>query len=148
MKSRKDQQSVYQRMKERLKRDKAKTHVLPISPLGLMEMTRQRAQESLIGAVYEACPYCHGRGKIKSAMTMSVELQRALHLAMRKFPDIHELKIVVNPHILQRLRTEDEELLIEIERKYAGRLTFRSDPTYHHEKFTIIDVQANSEIKP
>jgi ribonuclease G len=147
MKSRKDQQAVYQRMKERLKRDKAKTHVLPISPLGLMEMTRQRAQESLIGAVYEACPYCHGRGKIKSAMTMSVELQRALHLAMRKYPDIHELKIVVNPHILQRLRTEDEELLIEIERKYAGRLTFRSDPTYHHEKFTIIDVQGNSEIK-
>src|SRR3954470_13254152 len=47
MKSRKDQQLVYNLMKEQLKRDKAKTHVLPISPLGLMEMTRQRAQESL-----------------------------------------------------------------------------------------------------
>ena len=46
MKSRKDQQTVYQRMKDRLRRDKAKTHVLPISPLGLMEMTRQRAAES------------------------------------------------------------------------------------------------------
>jgi ribonuclease G len=147
MKSRKDQQTVYQRMKERLKRDKAKTHVLPISPLGLMEMTRQRAQESLSGAVYENCPYCHGRGKIKSAMTMSVELQRALHLTMRKYPEIHELKVVVNPHILQRLRTEDEELLIEIERKYAGRLTFRSDPSYHHEKFTILDTQTNQELK-
>jgi len=147
MKSRKDQQTVYQRMKERLKRDKAKTHVLPISPLGLMEMTRQRAQESLSGAVYEACPYCHGRGKIKSAMTMSVELQRALHLTMRKYPEIHELKVVVNPHILARLRTEDEELLIEIERKYAGRLTFRSDPSYHHEKFTILDTQTNQELK-
>jgi ribonuclease G len=56
MKSRKDQQSVYQRMKERLKRDKAKTHVLPISALGLMEMTRQRAQESLNSTVYEPCP--------------------------------------------------------------------------------------------
>ena len=44
MKSRKDQQPVYQRMKDRLRRDKAKTHVLPISPLGLMEMTRQRAR--------------------------------------------------------------------------------------------------------
>jgi ribonuclease G len=148
MKSRKDQQSVYQRMKDRLKRDKAKTHVLPISPLGLMEMTRQRAMESLSGAVYEACPYCHGRGKIKSAMTMSVELQRALHLTMRKYPESHELKISVNPHILQRLRTEDEELLIEIERKYAGRLTFRSDPSFHHEKFTIVDVQSGQELKP
>src|SRR4028118_1706833 len=66
MKSRKDQQSVYQRVKERLRRDKAKTHVLPISALGLMEMTRQRAAESISGTVYDSCPYCHGRGKIKS----------------------------------------------------------------------------------
>jgi ribonuclease G len=148
MKSRKDQQTVYQRMKERLKRDKAKTHVLPISPLGLMEMTRQRAQESISGAVYEACPYCNGRGKVKSSMTMSVELQRALHLVLRKWPDVHELKVTVNPHVLQRLRAEDEELLIEIERKYAGRLTFRADPTFHHERYMIVDVQTGTELKP
>ena len=148
MKSRKDQQAVYQRMKERLKRDKAKTHVLPISPLGLMEMTRQRAQESISGAVYEACPYCNGRGKVKSSMTMSVELQRALHLVLRKWPDVHELKVTVNPHVLQRLRAEDEELLVEIERKYAGRLTFRADPTFHHERYMIVDVQTGNELKP
>jgi len=147
MKSRKDQQAVYQRMKDRLRRDKAKTHVLPISPLGLMEMTRQRAQESISGAVYESCPYCNGRGKVKSSMTMSVELQRALHQTLRRYPDVHELKVVVNPHILQRLRTEDEELLIEIERKYAGRLTFRGDPAYHHEKFTVMDALTNQELK-
>ena len=147
MKSRKDQQAVFQRMKERLKRDKAKTHVLPISPLGLMEMTRQRAQESISGAVYESCPYCNGRGKVKSSMTMSVELQRAMHLVLRKYPDVHELKVTVNPHVLQRLRTEDEELLIEIERKYAGRLTFRSDPTYHHERYTIVDSNTGQELK-
>src|SRR5438034_5287502 len=62
MKSRKDQQLVYNLMKERLKRDKAKTHVLPISPLGLMEMTRQRAQQSLSETIYQNCPYCGGRG--------------------------------------------------------------------------------------
>src|SRR6184192_3527764 len=57
MKSRKDQQAVYSLMKERLNRDKARTHVLPISQLGLMEMTRQRAQESLSDTIYENCPY-------------------------------------------------------------------------------------------
>jgi len=147
MKAPKDRQAVYQRMKDRLRRDKAKTHVLPISALGLMEMTRQRAQESISGAVYESCPYCNGRGKVKSSMTMSVELQRALHLTLRRFPDVHELKVIVNPHVLQRLRSEDEELLVEIERKYAGRLTFRSDPTYHHEKFTVLDATTNQELK-
>ena len=106
MKSRKDQQQVYDRMKERLKRDKSKTHVLPLSSMGLMEMTRQRAQESLSSSVYVSCPYCSGRGKVKSAMSMSVELQRTLNALMRKHQDtIHELKITVHPEVLQRLRT-------------------------------------------
>ncbi len=148
MKSRKDQQAVYSRMKERLKRDKAKTHVLPISTLGLMEMTRQRAQESLSGSIYENCPYCHGRGTVKSSTTMSVELQRSLHQVMRKNPDLHEFKVTVSPHLLTRLRAEDEELLIEIERRYACRLTFKSDPTYHHEQFMIVDAVSGSEMKP
>ena len=148
MKGRKDQQAVYNRMKERLRRDKAKTHVLPISTLGLMEMTRQRAQESLSGSIYENCPYCHGRGTVKSSTTMSVELQRSLHQVLRKHPDMHEFKVTVSPHLLQRLRAEDEDLLIEIERRYACRLTFRADPAMHHEQFQIHDTLTNSEMKP
>lgn len=146
MKSRKDQQTVYQRMKERLRRDKAKTHVEPISPLGLMQMTRQRAQESVSSTMYDPCPYCNGRGKVKSAMSMSVELQRTLHQVMRRFPEVHDLKVIVHPHLLQRLRSEDEELLVDIERRYAGRLTFRSDPSIHHEKFTILDAMSNQQL--
>jgi ribonuclease G len=147
MKNRKDQQMVYNRMKDRLRRDKAKTHVLPISPLGLMEMTRQRAQESLTGSMFVTCPYCHGRAVIKSPMTMSVEIQRALHSVLRKNPETHDVKIIVNPEVLNRLRSEDEELLVEIERKYAGRLTFRTDPTFHHEKFLILDSSSNQELR-
>src|SRR5438067_13432389 len=113
-----------------------------------MEMTRQRAQESLAGSIYETCPYCNGRGKVKTAMSVSVELQRELHQVMRKYQDtIHEIRVIVNPHVLQRLREEDEELLIEIERKYAGLLTFRGDPTYHHEQFMITDANTNQELK-
>jgi ribonuclease G len=148
MKGNRDRQMVYNRMRDRLLRDKAKTHVLQISQMGLMEMTRQRAAESLSTAVYEVCPYCSGRGKVKSPMTMSVEIQRTLHTILRKFPDIHDVKVAVNPHVLQRLRAEDEELLVEMERKYAGRLTFRSEPTYHHEQFLVTDAATGAELKP
>jgi ribonuclease G len=148
MKNRKDQQMVYNRMKDRLKRDKAKTHVLPISQLGLMEMTRQRAQESLTGSMFVTCPYCNGRAVVKSPMTMSVEIQRALHAVLRQKPDVHDVRVIVNPEVLNRLKSEDEELLVDIERKYAGRLTFRTDPTYHHEKFVILDGSNNHELKP
>ncbi|MEO8204947.1 MAG: Rne/Rng family ribonuclease [Chthoniobacterales bacterium] len=138
MKNRKDQQTIFARMKERLRNDKARTHVLPLSSLGLMEMTRQRAQESLTDSHYTPCPYCDGRGIVKSPMTMSVELQRTLHSILRNHQEsVHELKVTVHPDVLNRLRSEDENLLVEIERKYAGRLTFRADPTCHLEKFVI-----------
>ena len=148
MKSRKDQQLVYALMRERLKRDKARTHVLPISQLGLMEMTRQRAQESLSDTIYENCPYCAGRGVVKTSMTTSVELHRTLNTVMRKYQDtVHEIRVILNPDVLKRLREEDEELLVELERRYAGRLMFRGDPTFHHEKFTITDANTGAELK-
>jgi ribonuclease G len=149
MKSRRDQQAVFNLMKERLKRDKARTHVLPISQLGLMEMTRQRAQESLSDTIYENCPYCGGRGVVKTTMTTSVELHRTLNTLMRKYQDsIHDIRVILNPDVLKRLKEEDEELLVELERRYASRLMFRGDPTYHHEKFVITDANTGVELKP
>src|SRR5213082_2568807 len=149
MKSRRDQQTVFNLMKERLKRDKAKTHVLPISSLGLMEMTRQRAQESLSDTIYQNCPYCGGRGVVKTSMSTSVELHRTLNTVMRQYQDsIHEFRVILNPAVLKRLKEEDEELLVELERRYAGRLMFRGDPSFHHEKFTITDANTGVELKP
>lgn len=149
MKGRKDQQAVYQRVRDRLRRDKARTHVLPISQLGLMEMTRQRAQESLASSQFTVCPYCNGKGVVKSPMTMSVELQRALHSVMKKHQeDVHEIKVIVHPELLARLRESDEDILIDIERRYAGRLSFRSDPTYHQENFTITNALTGDELRP
>jgi ribonuclease G len=148
MKRRKDQQMVYNLMRERLKRDKARTHVLPISQLGLMEMTRQRAQESLSESIYENCPYCGGRGVVKTSMTTSVELHRTLNTVMRKYQDaVHDYRVILNPDVLKRLKEEDEELLVELERRYASRLTFRGDPTYHHERFIVTDAGTGAELK-
>ena len=147
MKSRRDQQAVYHRMRDRLKRDKARTHVLPISALGLMEMTRQRAQESLSSSHYSSCTYCGGKGVVKSVMTMSVELQRVLHTLMKRHQDeVHEFKVTVHPDLLARLRNEDDELLADIQRRYSSRLTFRSDPSLHSEKFIVENALTNQEL--
>jgi ribonuclease G len=149
MKSRRDQQSVYQRMKDGLRRDKAKTHILPISQLGLMEMTRQRHSESVRAAVYDDCPYCKGRGKVKSAITMSVEIQRKLSEILKKRSrdeSDFQLRIVVHPTVLERLRTEDEKHLIEMEKRYFGKLSFRADPAMHAEQFKIVNVANNEEL--
>jgi len=149
MKSRRDQQQVYQRIKEGLRRDKAKTHVLPISQLGLMEMTRQRHSESVRAAVYDDCPYCKGRGKVKSAITMSVEIQRKLNEILKKRSrdeSDFQLRIAVHPTVLERLRTEDEKLIIEMEKRYFGKLSFRPEPNFHAEQFKIVNVATNEEL--
>ena len=149
MKHPRDRQHVYQRVKEGLRRDKAKTHILPISQLGLMEMTRQRHSESVHAAVYDECPYCKGRGRVKSALTMSVEIQRKLGEILKKRPrdeSDFQLRIVVHPSVLDRLRNEDEKHLIEIEKRYFGKLSFRADPALHAELFKIINVANNEEL--
>lgn len=149
MRSRRDQQLVYQKIRDGLRRDKAKTHILPISQLGLMEMTRQRHSESVRSAVYDDCPYCKGKGKVKSAETMSVEIQRKLGEILKKRPrdeSDFQLLIVVHPTVLQRLRAEDEKHFIEIEKRYFGRLKYRSDPATHAEHFKIINAATNEEL--
>jgi ribonuclease G len=149
MKSRRDQQQVYNRVKDGLRRDKAKTHILPISQLGLMEMTRQRHSESTRSAVYDDCPYCKGRGKVKSVVTMSVEIQRKLQEILKKRTRDEtdfQLRIVVHPTVLDRLRTEDEKHLIEMEKRYFGKLSFRADTGMHAEQFKIVNVENNEEL--
>ena len=149
MKSGRDRQQVHNRMRDGLRRDKAKTHILPISQLGLMEMTRQRHSESVRAAVYDDCPYCKGRGKVKSTVTMSVEIQRKLQEILKKRTrdeNDFQLRIVVHPTVLDRLRTEDEKHLIEMEKRYFGKLSFRADTGMHAEQFKIVNVETNEEL--
>jgi len=137
MKTKRDQNLVYRTLREALSRDKARTNVLPISQLGLLEMTRQRVEESIYTSTYEECHYCGGRGRVKSPLTMSVELQRRLSVALRKNKGAHAMKISVNQIVLDRLRREDEQALIAMEKKFQGHLTFVADPHLHMEEFNI-----------
>jgi ribonuclease G len=147
MRNRKDQQAVYRRMRDRVRRDRAKTQILQISQLGLMEMTRQRLNESLTDSFTESCPYCQGRGAIKSTVTMSIELQRKIDAAMGLRNDIQELVIIVHPDVMQRLRSEDSNILVELERKHNARFTFRSDPSYHREQILLTDPATGDPVK-
>ena len=152
MKERRHRNAVYDKMVELMSEDKAKTHILPISSLGIMQMTRQRQQESLSANLYTGCPYCHGRGTVKSATTMSVELQRRLssvarRLQARKDGKEYSLRVHVHPSILERLRSEDSDLLVRMEKLFSVKLAFRADPNYHVENFKIINANTNEEYR-
>lgn len=149
MRNRRDQNAVYRTMKERLKKDKAKTQVLQISSIGLMEMTRQRLNESLREVLFEPCVYCEGRGRVKTTMSMSVEIQRKLStiIAQEDRESEGDLIVVTNPDVLNRFKEEDSKLLTDLERAHNGRLIFRGDPAAHREMFQILDAKTEKVIE-
>lgn len=149
MKSRKHQNAVYRAMKTAVKRDRARTNVLPISELGIMEMTRQRAEESILSSMYVDCPYCRGKGMVKSTLSMSVDIQRQIAAVIRRNArsgGVTDLQIVVHPTVLDRLRKEDEKFLVDLQEKHEGKLMFKSDPNRHTESFAIMDARNGNVI--
>ena len=152
MKERRHRNAVYEKMVQEMSQDKAKNHILPISTLGILQMTRQRQQESLSSNLYTDCPYCRGRGIVKSATTVSVELQRKLssvvrRLQLRKDGKEYSLRVLVHPSILERLRSEDAELLVRMEKLFGVKLAFRADLNYHVENFKIINAVTGEEYR-
>jgi ribonuclease G len=69
---------VFMALKEALSKDKAKTYILRMSELGLIEMTRKRTRENLTRLLSEPCSYCEGRGTLKSKKTICCEIFRDL----------------------------------------------------------------------
>lgn len=152
MKNRKDRKAVFDLVWKEMSKDKAKCHILPISSLGVMQMTRQRSQESTSSGMYVDCPYCQGRGIVKSVRSLSIEIQRKLVSIIRHFQkrtrlgEALRLRVLLHPLVLERMRTEDEALLLDIENSYNARLSFRADPSFHLENFKIIDPQTGYEM--
>ena len=145
MKLRKHQSQVYKALRAALKRDRARTNVLPISELGLLEMSRQRQDRSLLSMLTSRCPYCHGHGVVKSPLAISIELQRRLASILKKARIEGRsvmLKVVIAPQVMARLRTEDANLLSRLQKEYSTRLTFVSELHRHPESFSILDSES------
>ena len=125
MRSRRDQNTVFRALKQALLADRAKIKAYPISPLGLVEMTRQRENESVRSTVFAPCPYCDGKGLIKSATSMSVEIQRRLQEILRRRRGKNQLRVTVPPQTLERLKNEDAALLTVLEQEFGPYRTRR-----------------------
>jgi len=82
MKSAEHKRELHQKMKEYLKEDRSKTNVLPVSRLGLMQLTRQRVRPEMNVATQEQCPACEGTGKIDASIAVAESIERSLQLVL------------------------------------------------------------------
>lgn len=149
MSHQRDRDTVFRAMERHLRNDKARTKVLPISRFGLMELTRQREHESVKDTVYDLCPYCNGSGHVKSAISMSVEIQRSLKeiLKRKRRNKDFAVRVIMHPSIMARLKNNDADLLRELQNVYGKDLQFRADPTVHIEDFKLVDPETGLPVE-
>ncbi|MBL8679433.1 MAG: Rne/Rng family ribonuclease [Myxococcales bacterium] len=127
---------VYKALAEALAKDKAKTSILRISELGLIEMTRKRTRESLGRQLYEPCFYCDGTGHTSSRLTIAYEVLRQIR---RERDQLKGYTIVVHAHpaVADALKHEAKEAFEEAQRRYQRRIVVMSKPEYHIEQFDL-----------
>ncbi|HPX60208.1 MAG TPA: Rne/Rng family ribonuclease [Deltaproteobacteria bacterium] len=131
-----NREKVFTALEDALKSDKSKTNIQKISELGLVEMTRKRVRESMGRMMCEPCPYCEGRGYIKSKTTVCHEIFRELR---REMLDIRGSKatVSVHPQVADLLYDEERRGLEELEKRFKKRVTVRARPGFHQEQFEI-----------
>ncbi len=131
-----DREKVYSALSKALKRDRAKSNVLKISALGLVEMTRKRVRESLGRTLTEPCFYCQGRGTLKSKTTVSYEIFRELLRIADNF-NSNTIQIFAHPDVVETLYNNEKEVVQHLEELLNKRIVIRAKETLHLEKFTI-----------
>ncbi len=130
---------VYKALIEVLKGDKAKTTVVRISELGLVEMTRKRTRESLGRTLYEACFYCDGTGHLQSKTTVCTEVLRQVRREKDSLPGY---KIVINAHpaICDMLQREQKAALEYASSRFTRQIVLQPRKDYHLEQFDLAGV--------
>ena len=121
-----DRRRVSEALGLALKRDKARTSVLKISELGLVEMTRKRTRESLEAFLTEQCPRCQGRRVVKSIATVAAEVIRGIRreTAQRTLGDMVIVKL--SSEVARYLYDNGAKDLEALEEKLGAKVVLRS----------------------
>ncbi|MCP4298114.1 MAG: Rne/Rng family ribonuclease, partial [Proteobacteria bacterium] len=135
-----NRQDVYLKFKHELKRDKARTKILPISEIGLVEMTRKRNRENLGRYLREPCHYCDGTSRIRSPATVIYDIYREIvRLSDSKYTP-QSLLLGIHPDVADYLEVEEMETFRAMERMLKGSISVRTSERYHHEQFELLEL--------
>jgi ribonuclease G len=127
---------VVQALEAAIERDRAKTNILNISSIGLVEMTRQRMRRSIESTSYEKCPYCSGRGMIKSSSTVSIEAARKLERFLSK-TRTREVLVTLHPEVASYISDPKRRIVNALERRFRVRIRVIEDKNLHAEDMKI-----------
>ncbi len=141
----KNRQLVENALNEELERDRTKTYVVEISPLGLVEMTRQNVTDGPREILTDPCPTCAGDGVVVSAETHAVEAERKLrrHIAGSK---AEAFLVEMHSEVARLLTGPDGSRLEELEKETGKRFAFKTKKSFRLDRFEILAAGKASEI--
>lgn len=133
MKKASNRNKVVAALEQAVARDRAKIRILPITRLGLVEMTRERKRESTNSLLTEECPECHGSGRVLSSESIRIKIQREIHNMTMGRPGGH-LRVVCHPILCEVLKKKQGM----IEKNVHRSVKVSADPQLTWEDYRII----------
>lgn len=130
-------EEVYRTFQEFLKADRAKITVVPISPLGLVEMTRERLRESLADKLTESCECCGGVGRRSSPLLAAHDILRQLLADTREFPGFR-FTVRAHPEVASLVVSEGQEVLSRLVQEQHCDIEVKEEQLFPREKYEII----------
>jgi len=138
MEKKSNQEKVFSALSEGFTKDRSKTHILPISDMGLIQMTRKRTRKPLTRLLCDPCPYCDGEGYIISKKSICYTIYREV---LRYAADMigSRLTLRVNPEVADFLHGEENRLIPGLEKTIGKQIVIYPDSRYHMEAFEFVE---------
>jgi ribonuclease G len=145
----KNRATVEEALKQELERDRTKTYVVEISPLGLVEMTRQNVTEGPREILTQKCPTCAGDGIVLSAESAAVETERKLRsLAVSAKRGVEAFRVELEQHVAEHVIGPGALRLAEIEERSKRRFFIDGKAGVSLEHFQVVAEGKLTELAP
>lgn len=131
-----NREKVFNAFREAMARDRVKSTISQISELGLIQMTRKRVRESMGRMLCDTCPYCEGKGFVKSPRTLCYEIFRKLKRTARH-GGISKLVVTAHPAVAELLSDEERQGVEDIENRFGVKIIVTEDPNLHQENYEV-----------
>jgi ribonuclease E len=142
MRQAKNRKAIEGLFRDRLKRDRAKTTIAPISAFGILEMTRQRMRGSLRSQHYTECPTCHGKGLVQRPSSVASDALREVAVLL-EHEEVDRVELVVSGRIAGELLSNRRGSLNRIERSLGKQVEVRVSDTLGLDRFSIYAYDRN-----
>ena len=127
---------VFKALKRVLADDKARSNVLEISELGLVEMTRKRVRQSLQSLFCAPCPTCKGSGVVKSDATLAAEIFRKIQAGAGE-ANGRDVVIRVHPEMAHHLESSQRDAIERLQALLSRKISLQAVTSYHREQYDV-----------